>query len=108
MARHDGLLGQALQHYQAARTEEAANACQQALQARPNFAPALHLLGAIRLKQGAAADAVKLLERAVRGDPRNPETSTARSRPMSGRCARSRSTRRRATTWAMRCAAPAG
>ena len=73
MARHDGLLQQALQHYQAARTEQAANACQQALQARPNFAPALHLLGAIRLKQGAAADAVKLLERALRSDPRNPE-----------------------------------
>jgi tetratricopeptide (TPR) repeat protein len=73
MARHDGLLGQAFQHYQAARTDEAANACQLALQARPNFAPALHLLGAIRLKQGAAADAVKLLERAARGDPRNPE-----------------------------------
>ena len=73
MAQHYGLLGQALQHYQAARTDEAARICQKALQSQPNFTPALHLLGAIRLKQGAAADAVKLLERAARGEPRNHE-----------------------------------
>jgi tetratricopeptide (TPR) repeat protein len=73
MAQHYRLIGQAFQAYQASRTEEAAAACQEALQSRPNFAPALHLRGAIRLKQGAAADAVKLLERAVRSDPQNAE-----------------------------------
>lgn len=73
MAQHYRLIGQAFQAYRAARPDEAAAACEQALRMRPNFAPALHLLGAIRLKQGAKADAVKLLERAMRADPENHE-----------------------------------
>ena len=74
MAQPHRLLTQAFHHYQAARPSEAAAACEAVLKAQPNLAPALHLLGAIRLKQGAAPDAVKLLERAARAEPRNPET----------------------------------
>ena len=73
MAQPYRLIGQAFQHFQADRPNEAAAACRAVLDTKPNFTPALHLLGTIRLKQGAAGDAVKLLERAARGEPHNAE-----------------------------------
>jgi Tfp pilus assembly protein PilF len=55
------------------RMEQAQALCHQILQVRPNHADALHLLGAIALKDSNLVVAMELLEKAVRLNPSNPE-----------------------------------
>ena len=67
------VLQDAVQLYQQGRTEEAQGQFLQVLKKAPDQPDALYFLGRIKLDQGKPADAIKLLTKAVRGNPRFAE-----------------------------------
>jgi Flp pilus assembly protein TadD len=64
---------QALILFRQGQLSQAEGLCQRLLQETPNFADALHLLGAITLQQGNLEVSTKLLEHACNLVPANPE-----------------------------------
>jgi predicted O-linked N-acetylglucosamine transferase (SPINDLY family) len=65
---------EALALHQAGRLAEAESLYLQSLALDPDFYPALHLMGVLRLHQGRAADALPFIERALTVKPGAPET----------------------------------
>jgi predicted O-linked N-acetylglucosamine transferase (SPINDLY family) len=65
----DPAIEAALQHHRAGRLVEAEAGYRKLLAANPNHAEALNLLGLVGLQVGRHADAIQLLERAVRARP---------------------------------------
>lgn len=66
------LLDSAVAHYRAGDLRQAEALCQQALQAQPQSARALHLAGLINKQNGGLASAIALLSRANQAEPHNP------------------------------------
>lgn len=65
-------LQEAVAHHQAGRLEEAAALYRQILQKQPDYADAMHLLGALSVSQGNYQAAVDLIGKAIKIHPGNP------------------------------------
>ena len=63
----------AIGHFQSGNLDGAAELCSGLLNKQPKNHHALHILGAVRLKQNDPATAIKLLKSAAKRDPRNAE-----------------------------------
>src|SRR5688572_14707653 len=63
----------AVEHHRAGRLAEAEPLYRQILAANPNHADAMHLLGVIAQQAGHSSDAVRLIEQAIRLNPRAPD-----------------------------------
>jgi Flp pilus assembly protein TadD len=64
----DQALALAGQHLQSGRLAEAETACRRILRARPDYAPALHLLGIILYRAGNLPGAIDLVRQAIMAD----------------------------------------
>lgn len=76
MAKRQNLqsaLESAVRCFQAGDLNQAANHCNTVLKAVPGESNALHVLGAVRLRQNDAATAVRLLSQAHAAEPKNAE-----------------------------------
>lgn len=73
LAAIPGALRTALVHHQAGRVHQAEAIYQQVLGVAPNHPDALHLLGAIALKDGNIPVAIERINKAIRIHPSNPE-----------------------------------
>ncbi len=71
------LVADAIARYRAGALDEAENLCRTALDAVPEHAVALHLLGVLRLRRGDPTDAAAVLARAVKADPGNAAAHAA-------------------------------
>ncbi len=60
---------EAYQHHQAGRLEAAEECCRRVLDAAPNHADAVHILGLIAFQRGEQERAVELVMRAIESDP---------------------------------------
>ena len=60
----------ALRHMQAGRHAEAQKSCREALQAEPNHADALHLMGALSVRESRPDAAIEWICQAIRQDPK--------------------------------------
>src|SRR5882757_6109760 len=69
MAKVDGLLVQAAEHYNAGRPQPANALCTDILRAQPNHLPALHLAAVIALAEGRMEDGREWLGQVFRLDP---------------------------------------
>src|ERR1035438_7814043 len=72
-AREDRLLRRALDHHRAGRLTEASGLYREILQARPDHADILYLLGVIAHQTGQPAQAVELMRRALAIVPDQPK-----------------------------------
>ncbi len=68
----DSLIKTGIKHDQAGRLDEAAGYYRQVLQRQPDHPYALHLLGALSLRQGDPKKAIKLIGSAIRINDREP------------------------------------
>jgi predicted Zn-dependent protease len=66
-------LESAIGQFQSGNLDGAAELCLGLLKKQPKNHHALHILGAVRLKQNDPATAIKLLKSAAKRDPRNAE-----------------------------------
>jgi predicted O-linked N-acetylglucosamine transferase (SPINDLY family) len=67
------LLQSAHEHHLAGRLRESESVCEQILKEHPKNAPALHLLGALKLTRGERKEAVQILRQAVEANPASAE-----------------------------------
>src|SRR5580658_5891265 len=68
MKRIEAMFGRAVEHHRAGRLEAASRDYRAVLAARPDHAPALHLLGALAFEIGQTEAAINLMSAAVRVD----------------------------------------